>query len=182
MAEVGGTVIAGMIEPLRELLGASAVCGYGLRQLVGDHQEVSFRHSEGLDEHGMRVVFTDYVARGEVRWGAYNPGRPEPGQRNRLFESTPRKLRDMPLARTLYPRLGIGGMHQLRALVCDGPSLLAWVGGWQDARFEARQRAILAALVPDLQRRLAIERQLARGPRSALLEAALEAVGRRRSS
>jgi DNA-binding CsgD family transcriptional regulator len=86
--------------------------------------------------------------------------------------------RTSPVLREMLPRLGVADDDQLRVLVCDGPSLLAWVGAFQPARFDARQKRLLKRLVPALRRRLTVERAVATGPRlRAALNAALEAIG-----
>jgi DNA-binding CsgD family transcriptional regulator len=172
------SAIAELLTPLRELLGSQAICAYGLCQNVGDRYDVEYRHSEFLDETSMSTLFPAYVAGEEVRWGGYNPGRPEPKQRNRVMAFDPAAVRAHPLARDLYVQIGIGGLDQLRVLVCEGPSLLGWVGAWQSGRYEPWQATVLAALVPDLRRRLSLDRQLGQRATSAMLEAALDAIGR----
>jgi DNA-binding CsgD family transcriptional regulator len=173
-----GSSLSALVAPLRELLGGTSSCIYGLRQYLGQRHHVSFRHSVGLEELGMATLFPAFLGANDVRWGSYNPSRPEPNQRNRVVSSTPSELAELPLARALYGTIGLGGHDQLRVLICEGPSLLAWVGAWQPGGFEARQRAMLAALVPDLRRRLAVERQLGQADPSASIDAALEAIGR----
>lgn len=174
----GQSSIAELLTPLRELLGSQAICAYGLRQYEGERHEVDYRYSELLDETAMSTLFPAYVAREEVRWGFFNPGRPEPKQRNRVMAFDPNELRSHPLARDLYAQLGIGGLDQLRVLVCEGPSLLGWIGAWQSGQYEPRQVAMLAAIVPDLRRRLSLDRQLGQRITSSMLEVALDAIGR----
>ncbi|MCC6746056.1 MAG: hypothetical protein IT371_00270 [Deltaproteobacteria bacterium] len=68
-------------------------------------------------------------------------------------------------------------MHQLRVLVCDGPALLAWVGGFTFDPVSASQQRALTALVPALRDRLRLEQQLAPvRARAAALDLALEQV------
>ncbi len=46
----------------------------------------------------------------------------------------------------------------LRALICDGSTLLAWLGIFQPTPPTEKQREIFAALIPALQKRLKVER------------------------
>ena len=69
-------------------------------------------------------------------------------------------------------------MFQLRALVCEGSTLLAWVGALRSEPFSPREQRILQELVPSLQRRLELETRLREaGLLGSALEAALEALG-----
>lgn len=79
---------------------------------------------------------------------------------------------------TLYRRLGMENMFQLRALVCEGPALLAWIGVLRSEPFTQREQRLLQELVPPLQRRLELETRLQEaGLLGSALEAALEALG-----
>lgn len=49
---------------------------------------------------------------------------------------------------------------QLRVLVCEGPSLLAWVGAFRHEPFTTRERWLLDQLVTPLRDRLTLERRL----------------------
>ncbi|MDY7232331.1 LuxR C-terminal-related transcriptional regulator [Hyalangium rubrum] len=81
-------------------------------------------------------------------------------------------------AGTLYRRLGMEHMFQVRALVCEGPALLAWVGALRSEPFTPREQRLLQELIPSLQRRLSVELRLREaGLLGSALEAALEALG-----
>lgn len=68
-------------------------------------------------------------------------------------------------------------VHELHALVFDGPVLLAWVGGFHGAPITAAQRERFAALLPAFRRRLAVDRLIAHQERaSAALAAALDQI------
>jgi DNA-binding NarL/FixJ family response regulator len=58
------------------------------------------------------------------------------------------------------PEIGLGGMDQLRVLVCEGESLLGWVGAFRREPFGWKERTLLAELTPALRQRLWLERQL----------------------
>jgi DNA-binding CsgD family transcriptional regulator len=73
----------------------------------------------------------------------------------------------------LYCKAGIQDDFVLRALICDGPLLLAWVGMFQSAPPSQDQGRVLSSLLPSLLKRLKVERAL--GP-SGLNWAALNTV------
>lgn len=76
-------------------------------------------------------------------------------------------------------RLGEAYGEQLRVLLAEGPTLLAWFGGVSDdpAAFGRRERAILNKLIPLMRRRFEVEMRLERAPlHSAALEVALDAL------
>ncbi|HVG60432.1 MAG TPA: LuxR C-terminal-related transcriptional regulator [Hyalangium sp.] len=79
---------------------------------------------------------------------------------------------------TLYRHFKMEHMFQLRALVCEGTTLLAWVGALRSEPFTPREQRLLQELVPFLQRRLELETRLREaGLLGSALEAALEALG-----
>src|SRR5205085_4094483 len=84
----------------------------------------------------------------------------------------------MPAVVTSFlPRFDLGQSDQLRALICDGPTLLAWVGGLRARAFGAAEQRLIASIVPALQRRLSLEHRLAEVRRRAVeIGGALESV------
>jgi DNA-binding CsgD family transcriptional regulator len=116
-----------------------------------------------------------------VAWTAFNPTRPERQQRNAVLTMTQIKklagVSTAPVLSTIYPLFGIARDEQLRVLVCDGASLLAYVALFQANDFELRQRRLLRRLVPMMQRRLSRERVLSNASSTKLLlGAALEEI------
>ncbi len=134
------------------------------------------------------------------RHGLYDPERPEEPQRNVLHE--PGRFHDVARGLVNWRKLGITPeareqflrateatrhlfrlvdgehLHQLRVLVCDGPSLLAWFGVLQERPFTARQRRIVEALIPAVHQRLRLDRALDDAKvATAGLAAALEQLG-----
>jgi DNA-binding CsgD family transcriptional regulator len=113
---------------------------------------------------------------------AYNPIRPEPNQRNVALTFVDLRrlgqpVEDAPAVRDCFPRMGIGGWDQLRVLVCQGASLLAWVGAMQPEPMTSWQKSALRRLVPAFRQRLALERRLGTDAvREAALLAALDEV------
>ncbi len=165
---------------LREALRTDVAVAYGVEHR-NDGQRLSFVTSSGASEPFLSSRFRHYVEEQRARsWAAYDPRRPDPKQRNRAFAWSPAELelQRAPVYVDLFPTLGLRGAHQLRALVCDGPSLLGWVGCFQSSAFDGEQIGALSSLVPAMRRRLTLERRLAAGGLVAVLEAALEALGR----
>jgi DNA-binding CsgD family transcriptional regulator len=78
----------------------------------------------------------------------------------------------------VWPRVGLGGHGQIRALVCEGPTLLASVAGFRPEPFTERERDVFSALLPALRRSLSFRRRLvdASAPQGKL-EQTLEAIG-----
>jgi DNA-binding NarL/FixJ family response regulator len=66
----------------------------------------------------------------------------------------------MPIVRGLLVPSNLHRFDQVRTLICDGPALLAWVGGFRTRPFSGAGVAALAELAPALRARLRLERQL----------------------
>lgn len=112
---------------------------------------------------------------------AYDPLHPAKDQQNRVKVSDEvhhHGPEETCIVEELWPRLGLDRHDQIRILVCDGPVLLGWVGGYRAEPFTIHDRALFASLVPSLQRSLALQRTLLDAQIVAAgLEAALEALG-----
>ncbi len=187
-AELRTLRLAGPLEhvdftsDLRELLQTQVVTAYGLQETRDERREFAFIYTSGASASRFRDLTHTVFERHPQRFGMFNPDRPEPNQRNVVRRWAPRALEalrnaDAIPAIPLYRQLGLGGFGHLRLLACEGASMLSWIGVWQDGPYDDRQVALLASLAPDLQQRLAAERQLAQGGRDALLDATLEAIG-----
>lgn len=91
---------------------------------------------------------------------------PLPTERNRVVRPwlnvSAREAEAMPLMRDCLAPLGLARHDQLRALLCDGPILMAWLGALRRAPFGPRESKILEALVPPIRTRLRLERRLLR--------------------
>ena len=73
--------------------------------------------------------------------------------------------------------LGLSGHDQVRALLCDGGTLLAWVGGFTPKPGAERQRLLLRRALEPLREQLIVERQTeAGGLEHAAVVAALEHI------
>jgi DNA-binding CsgD family transcriptional regulator len=170
---------------LPELLDVDRACSYALVPR-GDGLRLGTAFVAGIPREFL-PAFDDYVAHEPIGWAAYNPIRPEPQQRNRALQwdqlnrvtSFGRRKNLPPVAQAggVLARFGLADDDQLRVLVCDGPSLLAWVGALRPGSFDAVQRRTLQRLVPALRRRLMVERLLSTGGSTrALFEAAFAAI------
>jgi DNA-binding NarL/FixJ family response regulator len=158
----GESVLPRVLSELRAWLRMEKASVYGLRP-TATGLSLGFRHEEGFGPQ-MFADFGRWIAERPRRWGFFDPLRPDPSQRNVAMQFPDfRTLPDEkapPIVRDLYPRWGIHALRQLRALVCDGDTLLAWIGGYREERFTPTEVQIFNALVPDLRRRLQLEKRL----------------------
>lgn len=187
------------LEELRPLLGLEKAIAYDVgREDRAFRVRWITTVGSGVPHPRFAGVFEKLISENEKPWGLFDPARPEPPQRNRtLVFPLSKELFDVADDSAQIRRLGLGNREQggvragtrrfveamgglgfnrhsqIRALVCEGDSLLAWVGGFRDEPPTQRESRLLDGLVPALQRRLSIERLLERGP---LLEAALHAT------
>lgn len=177
----GPPVMDAVLPALREALRTDKVAAFAMRPR-GNGLGLRWAFTDRTPPGGMKR-FDQFLEGSGVDWTSYNPVRPEPSQRNRamLTSTIAAVIGREPLAQPIgkfFETIGLGGHDNLRALVCDGPSLLAWVGAWQQEPFDASQARVLSAVLPAMQRRLRLEQQIADFPRTtAALAAALEAIG-----
>lgn len=125
-------------------------------------------------------VFSEFVARCRDPWAGYTLGQPEPEQRNRplarLDLASLEEWREGPIW-PVWRCCELTQLDQLRVLVCDGPRMLAWVGGYRERPFTANDKALLAALTPRLTRNLRSADRLRQAQLAHVgLAAALDAV------
>lgn len=187
-----------LLPELRELLGLEIVLAYGVRRGT-ETFELSFAHSAGFPRgrERLRDELGVLVSSSRV-WGLYDPEQPEPAQRNLPYacptSETSFRLAQAPRgARRRPSRAELSGITrdpngpaaqffrsarldrhwQLRVLVCEGSSLLGWVGGFRTEPVGPREVELLRALTPALRQRLSLERLLDRG---AFGERALSAM------
>jgi DNA-binding NarL/FixJ family response regulator len=183
VVRTSGPPVMEVVTPaLREALRTDKLAAFALRPR-GEGLAVRWGHTDGFPRAVVTESFDAFLSGQGVDWTAYNPVRPEPSHRNRALRASGiaavsgRSVEELPIVR-FYSRHGLGGTDTLRAVICDGPSLLAWVGGWQADPYDAGQARVLSAVIPSLVRRLRVERQLADATRtSSALVAALQALG-----
>ena len=169
-----GPALRAVVPELRDLLDSDGSVSYGLAS-AEDGLRVDFFWSRGFDATTVPADL-DRVLRATPRFGGYDPFRPEPGQRNRVVH-----LADPPTSeamRQLLRRHGALAKPQLRILLCEQDSLMAWTGVFRSSPYGARERAMLARLAQPLRRRALLERQLESAPAAMqLLGAAMEGIG-----
>lgn len=174
----GPSGVAAVMQPLRELLRFDIAIGYGVGE-IDETFRLSFADAAGgCGSTVARRVLSDFIGGRRVPFAAYDPRRPEPWNRNKvlLYSDLVRQgIRKSPITEIAMPKLGVHVSQQMRVLVCEGPSLLAWVGGFRSEPYRPRDRRVLGALVPALRRRLLLERLLSTaGSIRAALDVALE--------
>jgi len=143
--------------------------------------QVEDLHVEAMNPKVVREVVDGALAAGKPGVLAYNPWNPEPRQRNRALTFT--ELTQInggitfQVVRDGYPRMGVGTGDNMRMLVCDGQTLLAWVGVFSEDPFTAEQQRSLQLLARPLKKRLQLDLQLS-GARlqAAALHAMLEMI------
>jgi len=158
-----GELLAAIVRELDPLLSADLTQAYTL-ELFTEGVALRDYASTRLTRAAVRRGFDTAIAAGKgSRFGSYNPLRPERAQRDVALRSIQLHVRARgrhgPLSQVL-PEYGLSVAHQMRMLVCDGTSLLAWVGGYREDGFTPREVAILNRLAPTLKRRLSVERLL----------------------
>ena len=176
--EGSGQAVHDAMDTLGGLLRFDAAIAYGIQSSPGGI-EISVLGSAKTFRPWMVQATVGFMRAVRPIFGLYDSSRPEPWQRNRALVFDDFERAD-PRRSALWPlllRLGVDRSDQLRALVCDGPSLLGWVGGFRREKFQPEEKRILDGFVPAFRRRLRLERQLGRERlRAAALPAALEAV------
>jgi len=170
-------MLAGLTPELASLFEADVGASFGIRR-TGDVLAPDFLFYVGLPD-SYRTLHNGAAKIAPVRYGAYDPGRPEPEQRNRVMtraDLMPEFTQAWSYG-VMWKKYGFLGADQLRVLVCDGPALLAYVGVVRRAPFCQRDRRLLESLVRPMLTRLKWEARLNRGQLArAGLEAALHSI------
>jgi DNA-binding CsgD family transcriptional regulator len=155
------SALPALLAELAPLLGAPQCFGYGLT-FDGRHTATEFIHATGAADDGS--FFSRWLSSSAApRYGLFDPRRPESSQRNvalrlRDMDTTRATIVKTPSFANAFSFYGIEHSDQLRALICDGPALLGWVGGFRSEAFTLRDRRVFQALIPALRRRLTLER------------------------
>ncbi len=179
MVEGDPPALQTFLPRLQRLLRAEKVAAFGLTP-----PPIALRFAYGsasLLAEGRPAL--EAVLRSHPRdFGAFDPVCPEPRQRNAVLLRQDLAsfvdLEALPVVREVFPAAGLTGLDILRALVCDGTEMLAWVGAFRRTPFSEGERQLVRRVLPALRHRLGVERDLARAPiAAAALAGALEAVG-----
>jgi DNA-binding CsgD family transcriptional regulator len=167
-----------VMREIADLGGLESVLVYTVRNRTGGWEMgrwIAHGSSASLGE-GIAAMFEE--VKGYPFY--YNPLKPPPSQRNRVIDATawiesskPGTWEAHPLCvKVLRPR-GLHRYHQTRALLCKGPSMLGWFGGFDPAPPTQRQLALLSMFVLPMRDRLDVEDRLEDGPSA---KRALEAM------
>lgn len=160
---IDGDSVEASLEALHDLLDTDKVLLFTLAQRAGEEDLTIARSaSVAYPPSRWRDAFEDFLRGRGVAWGGYHALRPEPPQRDRVLRAEEILALTEGRAReahsTLLERLGMQGEDAMRVLVCDGPSMLAWLGFVQPERITEEQRALLDRVVPAFRKRLLFER------------------------
>lgn len=177
-----GSAIPGILPAARGALACESLLVLSPLERITGWDIERFDHDNFPDGDAFRDRFLRFFETAPRRYAWYDASRPEPEQRNRVIEAVamipPAELLASRIYREVIEPSGLHRHRQPRVLVCDGPSLLGWFGSFHPEPFDARQNRLLAALVPALQARMRIERQLAHTTRvRAVLDHALDQIG-----
>lgn len=175
-----GDNVQASLEALHDLLETDKSVLYSLTQRPGaEDLMISRGASVGYPLKRFQETFDDLIRGRGVAWAGYNAVAPEPAQRDRVLGRDEIAVltggRSLTFEKPLAMRLGTVGEDTTRVLVCDGPSLLVWLGFVQPEKATPRQRGLLDRLVPALRRRFQFERFVAEpAVASSAMVAALE--------
>lgn len=168
-------------DAFRDAFGASLWCVHRMeRSRTGF--ALAFLEQSGWDEKSVGEYHAALSTPPSDMPFLYDPERPPQAQRNQVFALS--DLHDVvpPTAfqgaRQMLMNLGLYYRDQLRVIVCDGPELLGWVGGFREAPFAAADKRALARLLPSLRTSLLWRKRLAQASLArAGLDAAMSAMG-----
>lgn len=165
---------------LRLLLDVSTASVYGLSRF-GHETVTTFVHGSGVEQQRLRRM-VDSIAT-ESGFRLFDPLRVTDDQANRvmnverLVRSGQLSDESWSIARSRFEKeLGLTTEDQLRVVVTEGRTMLAWVGGLRgphDKPFDASAEATLRRLLPAIRDRLILDERLRRAP---LVNAALDAA------
>ena len=144
----------------------------------GEQLRIARLYSNFVEVERARRDLNALIAAHPVDWASYDASRPEPRDQNIAVDTVRRlgwqRSAQVPNVRYVLVKYGLSRHGQLRAMVCEGGSLLAFVSGWRPGEvYTHRERRRLQAVVPALRRRLLLERRIGEG---ALFEAAFDAA------
>lgn len=176
----GGGGVSDALAELHRLLGTETTCLFGIAETATGLALARFESVSAPPR--LRARFERFISGAPPRYGMFDATRPEPDQRNRVIESTMLGSADKheikPILEHVLRPSGLGDARQLRTLLCEGASLLAWLGTLQSEPFSTRQRALIAAVARPIRRRLLVERRIDRERLAlAAVEATLDAIG-----
>lgn len=169
------TCLPWLVRELAELFGTQSAVYRPTPRETGWGIEEAHAAGSAITSQKLGSVLGDYLSRAPVRFGSYNPLRPESTQRNVAVRDQEQATRAAHVRQHAFGPLGVADWSQLRVLICDGPLLLAWVGVLAPAPFRPRQQRLLQEVTAPIARRLTLERALGQGAfGGSAFEAAVE--------
>jgi DNA-binding CsgD family transcriptional regulator/PAS domain-containing protein len=168
-----------VVARLPELLEADQAAALLVRSTPSGRR-LEFFHGAKMPA-GIRLAYDRWLATAPRNFAAYDPESVHPRQRNRALRTKEMIAlngnRVPAVCRTFLPRFGLGDSDVLRVLVCDGPVLLSWLGGFRAGGFSRDHVRLLEQIVPAVRDRLALERKLVEAhDRAVDIAGALEQV------
>ncbi len=178
----GEPFLSTILPALGELLHAEIPLAYGLRAAEsGPRVDFLFWRPHATAALARDVLDSTLTVApgGSV---AYQPLRPEGWQQNSVVGlDTLRSRYPQALLYARWSQVGLSTMDQLRVLLCEEGTMLAWVGVYRPLTepFAERERLILRRLVEPMLRRVRLDSALeGAGAARATLEAVLENLSR----
>lgn len=132
-------------------------------------------------ETRLAALLIDYLQHAPYRFWFFDPIYPESDQRDRVVDTIElvgtNAYRSSPIFNEVIEPIGLGSGREMRALVCDGRNLVAWIGSLHGSPIHPEQRMRLAALLPALRLRLLADRALRmRAQATAMVSTALDHI------
>jgi DNA-binding CsgD family transcriptional regulator len=172
--------LSSIVEQIRVLLRARSARVY-CPQPTEAGWDLEFDVWAGADA-GRRAAlhrrFVRSTPANDTSFAAYDPRSVQPEQRNRALSVEHLTILD---PASDWPNAGVESAldqsheDQIRALICDGPRLLAWCGAVREEPFSHRELELLQSLVEPLRRRFEWMRQARSTEQRPLIEAILGA-------
>jgi DNA-binding CsgD family transcriptional regulator len=178
-----GSILEEVLPAVATAAGMERAIAYRVeRRPEGDRLDFCFAHGCGPPRR-LAEALESFIERAPRNWGRYDPSCPARRERNRamvVYSGDRRTAHlDVPILAAMAPVFGVVGCDQMRVLLCDGPSLLTWIGGFSVDLFTPQQLDCLERIAALLKPRLVLERQLSdQRLRAAALDVSIEAIGR----
>lgn len=174
--------LAAVKDELVRLIPAQCAVAFSLESTATHLRVEHAATSSSVDACRVREQLDALLSRQPTKFTAWNAQRPEPWQRNKVVSVIDylgwEGLRRLPMFQHVVVPMKWDRYHQLRALSCEGQTLLAWVGVLREEPFTTREKAVLQAVLPAIRRRLEVDLRLRQAEFAlAALDLALEAIG-----
>jgi DNA-binding CsgD family transcriptional regulator len=176
------SAISALLPAINELVELESLLVYSVQSHAG-HWQIARWHVSGSLHHAEPLARRMFDRHREFPM-YFTPHRPLKLHRNRLVDAQtwiekrfPGSWEQSDVFREVFAPLRIHRHSQPRALLCDGPEMLAWFGGVHPTPATAHQRRLLASFIEPVRARLAAERRLEASHLRPTLDALLEHIG-----